>query len=256
MRHTMRHTLVVLVIALLGADRAAQAQTGAPAPPASRGGVESRPDLSGLWLSLAADISVLLAPGQEVSLTPYGAERYRKLDMAKSPSYTCLPYGPTRGLQSTNPFQIVQTPTLIAILTEHIDYRAIYLDGRGHPEDIHEYPEWMGHSVGRWDGDTLVVDTIGMREETWLDTAGFEHSATLRLTERFQQTGPDTIRISVTIDDPVFYTKPFTYVRDARRMAKDVRLMPARCADNEQSSVYAVQGVQGPEHKKPPTLPK
>jgi hypothetical protein len=216
---------------------------------------QTRPDLTGLWLALAADISVLLLPGQEVSLTPYGAERYRKVDLAKSPSYTCLPYGPTRGLQSTNPFQIVQTPTLIAILTEHIDYRVVYLDGRGHPEDIFEYPEWMGHSIGRWDGDTLVVDTIGMREETWLDTAGFEHSAKLRITERFQKTGPDTIRLTVTIDDPVFYTKPFTYGRDVRRMPKDARLMPARCADNELSSAYAVQGVQGPEHKKPPTLP-
>jgi hypothetical protein len=60
----------------------------------------------------------------------------------------------------------------------------------------------------------------------------------------------------VTIDDPVFYTKPFTYARDARRMPTDVRLIPARCADNEQSSADAVQGVQGPEHKRPPTFPK
>ena len=217
---------------------------------------QSRPDLTGLWISPTADISVVLLPGEEISLTPYGAERYRKVDMANSPSYRCLPYGPTRGLQSTNPFQIVQTPDLIAIITEHIDYRMIYTDGRGHPEDILDYPEWMGHSIGRWEKDTLVVETVGMREETWLDTAGFEHSARLRITERFQKTGPDTIGLTVTIDDPVFYIKPFTYARNLRRMAKDVRLMPARCADNERSSVDAVQGVQGPEHKNPPTFPK
>ena len=217
---------------------------------------QTRPDLTGLWISQAADISVLLLPGQEIALTPYGAERYRKLDMANSPSYKCLPYGPTRGLQSTNPFQIIQTSDLIAIITEHIDYRMIYMDGRRHPEDILDYPEWMGHSTGRWDGDTLVVDTIGMREETWLDTAGFEHSAKLRITERFQKTGPDTLRLSVTIDDPVFYSKPFTYGRNVRRMGKDVRLMPARCADNERSLVDALPGIQGPEHKKPPTFPK
>src|SRR5918992_2554608 len=156
---------------------------------------QSRPDFTGLWIASAADISVLVRPG-DIMLTPYGAERYRKVDMANSPSYKCLPYGPTRGLQSTNPFQIVQTPDLIAIITEHIDYRMIYLDGRGHPEDILDYPEWMGHSTGRWEGDTLVVDTIGMREETWLDTSGFEHSAKLRLTERFQKTGPDVIRLT------------------------------------------------------------
>jgi hypothetical protein len=238
----MGRTLAATLLALVTASAAA--------------GAQSRPDLTGLWISQAADISVILLPGEEISLTPYGAERYRKVDMANSPSYKCLPYGPTRGLQSTNPFQIIQTPDLFAIITEHIDYRMIYTDGRGHPEDILDYPEWMGHSIGRWQGDTLVVDTIGMREETWLDTAGFEHSDKLRVTERFQKTGPDTIRLTVTIDDPVFYTKPFTYGRNARRMGKDIRLMPARCADNERSLADAVQGVQGPEHKNPPRFPK
>ena len=222
----------------------------------STGAAQTHPDFTGLWIASAADISTLLQPGQEISLTPYGAERYKKVDMANAPSYKCLPYGPTRGLQSTNPFQIIQTPDLFAILTEHIDYRTIYTDGRGHPEDILDYPEWMGHSIGRWEGDTLVVDTIGMRDETWLDTAGFEHSAKLHLTERFQKTGPDNFRITVTIDDPVFFTKPFTYSRVARRMGKNVRLMPARCADFENSLADAIPGVQGPEHKNPPKLPK
>ena len=216
---------------------------------------QSRPDLTGLWIGPTADISVALLPGQEISLTPYGAERYRKVDMAESPAYKCLPYGPTRGLQSTNPFQIIQTQNLIAIITEHIDYRMVYIDGR-HPEDILDYPEWMGHSIGRWEGDTLVVDTVGMREETWLDTAGFEHSAKLHMTERLRKTGPDRIRLDVTIDDPVFYTKPFTFGHDLRRMPNDTRLMPARCADNERSLGDAVKGVQGPEHKRAPTFPK
>jgi len=78
------------------------------------------------------------------------------------------------------------------------------MDGRAHPADILDYPEWMGHSIGRWDGDTLVIDTIGMREETWLDTAGFEHSAKLHITERFQKTGPDAIRLTTTIEDRCF----------------------------------------------------
>src|SRR5258705_6491598 len=155
---------------------------------------QSHPDSSVLWISPTQDISVVLLPGEEVSLTPYGAERYRKLDQADSPSYTCLPYGPTRGLQSTNPFQIIQTPDIFAIITEHIDYRMIYTDGRGHPADILDYPEWMGHSIGRWEGDILIVDTIGMREETWLDTAGGEHSARLRTTEPVPATGADTSR--------------------------------------------------------------
>ena len=217
---------------------------------------QSHPDFTGIWIAQAPDISILLLPGEEISLTPFGAQRYRTLDQANAPGYKCLPYGPTRGLQSTNPFQIIQTPELFAIITEHIDYRLIYTDGRKHPEDILDYPEWMGNSIGTWEGDTLVVDTIGMREETWLDTSGFEHSAMLRITERFQKTGPDTLRLTVKIDDPVFYTKPFTYARNVRREKKDVRLMPARCADNERSLVDALPGMQGPEHKKPPTFPK
>ena len=217
---------------------------------------QTHPDFSGIWYDPTPDITVALLPGQEISLTPYGAERYKKLDQADSPSYKCLPYGPLRGLQSTNPFEIVQIPNLFAILTEHIDYRLIYTDGRSHPEDILDYPEWMGNSVGKWEGDTLVVDTIGMREETWLDTAGLEHSDKLHLTERFQKTAADTYKWTVTVEDPVFFTHPFTYARDVKRMGKDVRLMPARCADNENSLVDAQHGQQGPEHKNPPKMPK
>jgi hypothetical protein len=93
----------------------------------------------------------------------------------------------------------------------------------------------------------------------WLSTrsgCAFEHSAKLHITERFQKTGPDTLRLTVTIDDPVFYTKPWTYARNVRREPKDVRLMPARCADNERSLEDAQRGMQGPEHKKAPTFPK
>jgi len=216
----------------------------------------THPDFAGLWGTFTADISIALLPGQEISLTPYGAERYKKLDQANSPSYKCLPYGPVRALQATNPFMIIQTPDIFGIITEHIDYRLIYTDGRGHPDDILEYPEWMGHSIGKWEGDTLVVDTIGMREETWLDTAGFEHSAKLHLTERYKKTGTDTYDWTVTVDDPVFFTKPFTYLRVAKRMPKNTRLMPARCADNENSLVDAQLGKQGPEHKNPPKFPK
>ena len=132
---------------------------------------------------------VTLLPGQETRSPRTERSDIRKLDQADSPSYKCLPYGPVRSMMSTNPYMIVQTQGVFAVLNEHIDYRAIYTDGRKHPDDILDYPEWMGHSIGHWEGDTLVVDTIGMREETWLDTAGLEHSAKLHLTEKFQKTG-------------------------------------------------------------------
>jgi len=216
---------------------------------------QNHPDFSGLWYAPTPDITQALLPGQEISLTAYGAERYKKLDQADSPSYKCLPYGPVRSMMSTNPYMIVQSGNIVAVLNEHVDYRVFYIDGK-HPDDILDYPDWMGHSIAKWEGDTLVVDTIGMRDETWLDTAGFEHSDKLHVTEKFQKTGPDTLKWTVTIEDPVFFTHPFTFERTPRRMKQDVRLMPARCADGEGSLENAQHGHQGPEHKNPPKMPK
>src|SRR5689334_5755923 len=78
-------------------------------------GAGGHPDFSGIWYAPTPDISVALLPGQEISLTPYGAERYKKVDMANSPSYKCLPYGPVRSMMSTNPYMIVQTPNLVTM---------------------------------------------------------------------------------------------------------------------------------------------
>ena len=96
-------------------------------------------------------------------------------------------------------------------------WRAIYMDGRPHPDDVAEYPYFMGYSTGRWDGETLVVDTTGIDERSWLDTAGHEHSAKLRLTERFRKTGPDTMEWTATFDDPVFFTRPWSVTRTFKR---------------------------------------
>jgi hypothetical protein len=90
----------------------------------------------------------------------------------------------------------------------------------------------MGHSVGRWEGDTLVVDTIGIKERTWLDSNGLEHSDKLHLTERFRKTGPDIINYSVTYDDPVFFTKPWTLTVDLKRLT-NTRLIEYVCMENE-----------------------
>src|SRR5262245_42744530 len=114
MTKILRTSIVASVIVL-------SAVTGAGAQSGNGQTAAPRPDFTGIWIASAADISTLLLPGEEISLTPYGAERYKKVDMANAPSYKCLPYGPTRGLQSTNPFQIVQTRDLFTILTEHID---------------------------------------------------------------------------------------------------------------------------------------
>ncbi len=176
-------------------------------------------DLTGVWDGrLGEDISRDLAPGQQLVLTPYGADRFKKVNRANDPSARCLQFGPARALMLGRPFMIVQHPHAIAILTEpQLTFRLIYTDGRPQPPDISDFPEWMGSSIGRWEGSTLVVDTIAVDEATWLDNVGHEHSDKLHVVERFQKTEPDTIKWDVTYEDPVFFSKPFTTTRTIRR---------------------------------------
>jgi len=194
------------------------------------------PDLNGLWdgaANTANLVESMKAQGKEVPFTAYGAERYKKIDMAQNPNGFCLPPGPSRALTGPSPFQIVQSPGNVAILFEnHFIYRLIYTDGTKHPHDIQDYPAFMGHSIGHWEGDTLVVDTVAINDRTWLDSNGMEHSDKLHLTERFRKTGPDTIHYSVTYDDPVFFTKPWTFDLDFKRL-KNTRLIEYVCEENE-----------------------
>jgi L-ascorbate metabolism protein UlaG (beta-lactamase superfamily) len=187
-----------------------------------------------------------LLPGEEISLTPFGAEQYNKIDEANSPAYLCEPYGPTRMMTSALPFMVFQRDDVIGMVFEHIDYRLIYMNGK-HPEDILEYPEWAGHSIGWWEGDMLVVDTIGMREESWLDSDGLQHSGKMHMVERFKKTSPDTFVWIVTINDPVYFTKPFTYANNFER--DHFRIVPNRCEDTPPDEKYVrIPGKVGPRH--------
>jgi hypothetical protein len=107
------------------------------------------------------------------------------------------------------PWKIVQTPAAVVILfDESLHYRQIFTDGRGFPED--PAPTWFGYSIGKWEGETLVADTIGLTEETWLDDIGHPHGDALHVTERFHRRTVGTMDVEITIDDPKSYTKPWT----------------------------------------------
>jgi L-ascorbate metabolism protein UlaG (beta-lactamase superfamily) len=195
----------------------------------------------------------LLLPGEEISLTKFGAEQYNKIDEADSPAYRCEPYGPSRMMTSALPFMIFPQENTIGIIFEHIDYRIIYMNAK-HPDDILDYPEWAGNSVGHWDGDTLVIDTIGMREESWLDSDGLQHSAKLHLIERYTKTSPDTFVGLFTVEDPIYYTKIFTYANNYERA--QFRIVPDRCEDTPPDDKYIrIHGKVGPTHQPPPTFP-
>jgi hypothetical protein len=160
-------------------------------------------DLTGVWFGGASgDLSENTLPGQEMILTPLGYERYKNVDHATDPNAFCLPPGPARMFMMAHPGMIVQRPDVVAILSEsQRTFRLIYTDGRGHHPEAWDYPEWMGSSIGKWEGDTLVVETIAINDRTWLDTSGHEHSNKLKLTERFRLADPNTLEHIVTYDD-------------------------------------------------------
>jgi len=169
--------ILMMPFAMACGSRAASDSSQAAAAP---------PDLNGVWSApFTPDISKAL--GHQPPFTAYGAARFAKEDEIDDPLTKCLPIGPARGIQAgLMPFQIVQTPSVFTILFENQHtFRIIHTDGRSHPKDLD--PTWFGDSVGKWDGDTLVVDTVGLDDRTWLDTAGRPHSEDLRVEEVFHQ---------------------------------------------------------------------
>jgi hypothetical protein len=192
----------------------------------------ARPDLSGFWTNqYTPDLAAVL--GGQPPFTDHGAERWRTVDTSKDPTGFCLPPGPSRAFLAPFPFLLVQHRDMVAILFEYQTiWRVIHTDGRRHPDDVGEYPYFMGHSVGRWEGDALVVDTTGIDERTWLDTAGHEHSAQLRLTERFRRIDAQRMEWTATFDDPVFFTKPWSITRVFTMGKPDDRVLPYACNEN------------------------
>ena len=220
--------LVVVVFLVVGGVTRAQSQ----APP----------DLTGFWVNqYTPDLARAL--GRQPPFTPAGAERWRTVDTSTDPTGFCLPPGPTRAFTAPFPFLLVQHPTMVAILYEYQTiWRVIYLDGRKHPSDIADYADFMGHSVGRWEGNALLVETVGLNDRTWLDTAGHEHSDKLRVLERFEKDG-DTIKWTVTFEDPVFFTKPWSITRTFSPGKAGDRVMAYTCTENNRD-VEHLQSTQ------------
>ena len=164
---------------------------------------------------------------------PWAAELYKQRQankMRDNPMIQCLPAGVPRLDAYIHPYKIVQTPDLIVILYEsQTIFRQIFTDGRSHPKDPE--PSWLGYSIGRWDGDALVVETIGFNDKTWLDGFGHPHSDAMKLTERFRRRDFGHMDIEITIDDPKAYTKPIRYVQP-QLLQPDTELIEYICNEN------------------------
>ena len=129
------------------------------------------------------------------------------------------------------PIQIMQNSKYLAFLFEQNTwFHVVYIDGRGHPADLD--PTWFGNSIGKFDGDTLVVDTVGFNGKTRLDTIGHPHSDKMHVIQTFRYTDPDHLAYEVTIDDPVMYTKPWKNQRVFTRMQPGQELIEYSCEEN------------------------
>ena len=183
----------------------------APAPRTPDG----KPNLSGLWFKISqtygANIAADLKPG-DVQPWAESLVQQRRENLGKdAPNLACLPLGPasiTADHTSVATFKIIQAPEIIVFLYANLTYRQIFMDGRALETD--PSPSWMGYSVGRWEGDTLVVESNGFNERSWLDAFGHPHTEALRTTERYRRSDFGHLNIELTLADPAVYARPWT----------------------------------------------
>jgi hypothetical protein len=206
--------LSLIVPSMNGQERKGVPPVAARKPPAPPSGAtphveDGKVDLSGVWVP-----QNILLPG-DPSYQPFFKKLYDERKAAKGkddPERLCLPDGAVR--INPLPYKIVQGPQMIVLLWEgntH-SYRRFFLDGRAHNLDI-EPDSYTGQSIGKWDGDALVVDTVGFNDKTWLDATGKPHSDAMHLTERYKRPDLGHLNVEITIDDPKAFTKPYMFTR-------------------------------------------
>jgi hypothetical protein len=228
-----------------------------------------KPDLSGVWTTdgsrpeemdkLFPGLGDLAVPGddprffskffisvfadyrnEDVPIKPDALQTFlaRAKDLGKdNPTSHCLPAGVPMGDLLPVPRRFIQLPNLLVILYEGINpQRLIYLDGRKH---VLEQPAWLGYSVGRWEGDTLVVDTHGFNDRSWLDAAGHPRTEAMHIVERFTRRDFGHIDVQVTFDDPGAYTKPFS-IGYTQTLTPDTDVIESVCAENERDRPHLV----------------
>jgi hypothetical protein len=203
----------------------------APAPKTPDG----KPDFSGIWQAPNGRyLNNLAADGVAVPMQPWAAKLLaeRQENQAKDrPSGECLPHSVTDFDAHFTPKKLIQTPGVLVILFEsYHSWRQIFTDGRALPES--REPAWFGYSAGKWEGNTLVVDTVGLNEKTWLDDIGHPHSDALRIVERFRRPDFGHMVVEVTIDDSKAYTKPWT-VSIPWEYVADTELLDWVCENNK-----------------------
>jgi hypothetical protein len=211
----------------------------APVPKAPDG----KPDLSGIWRNPDGRyLDNIATDGVQVPFQPWAEALYKERQANFSrdrPSGRCLPHGvPDAMLVPATPFKLVQTPDVTLILYENQGrYRQVFTDGRSFPPEMQ--PTWLGYSIGKWEGDTFVVDTHGFNDQSWLDDGGHPHSDAYHSIERFHRRDFGHLDMEITIDDPKAYTKPWKATVHFE-FFPDMELMESVC-ENEQDFKHMVK---------------
>jgi len=244
----MKHVACIVVLLLAGAiSMAAQAPTLKPPAAADWAALAKLPDLTGVWEAPTVGRGgrgPAAAPPPEPQLTPGYAAKKRELDARNfddTEAANCLPTGMPAIMGHPYPYEFLLTPGKVTIVSEaYMQVRHVYTDGRTLPPDPD--PTFNGTSVGRWDSDTLVVETIGFSPLTTI-VRNTPHSDKMRIVERFHLTGPDTMSIETTVIDPEALLKPWTTTRTLARH-RDWTIREYICEENNRNFLDA-QGKAG-----------
>ena len=256
---------VAAVALLAGTGCSAEApRTAEPSPWVVPRTPDGNPDLNGIWQALGTahwDLEAHAArPGPfpllgalgaipaglsvvEGGTIPYQDWALNQRDenradwLARDPAVKCYMPGIPRAVYMPFPFQFVQTPAAILVAYEFASTsRVIHLDRPGTEAPL---PSWMGHSLGRWDGDSLVVEVTDQVPDTWLDAAGNFHSEALKVTERYTRTGPDTMRYEATLEDPQVLSRPWKLSMPLyRRLEANAQILEFKCVEFAEEATY------------------
>lgn len=255
-----------------GVPKTADGKPNLAAPPPRT--ADGKPDLTGIWLNgpggqrggrgpatpvVTFTTGAPVATFRDVSanfkeplpLQPWAADLIKKRraeNQKDNPDALCLPMGFMQFHTHGQPRKVVQTPGLIVIVFEpNYGLRQIFTDGRSLPNSDPQ-PWWYGYSVGKWEGDTLVVETTGLRDGGWLDIWGTPFTDAAKVTERFRRVTYGTLEIDITVDDPKAYTSPWT-VRINQRLMLDQELIEFICNENQMFTKY-LSGALRPDAAK------
>jgi hypothetical protein len=243
----------ILFLASLLFSTGANAQTADKPEAVKSQGEEHASGLSGIWANRAPRgvgwYNYALA-GPDVPMTSWAIEQFKaskpsfgpnNFEDSNDPAYACLPPGPLRVYAFVGvEMQIVQIPGRVLILFGR-DVRQIYTDGRDHPKNLQT--TWMGHSIGRWEGDTLVVDIVGIKDSNWIDRMGHTHSDQLHVVERFRRVDASTLNLDMTLDDLKAFTKPWTAQRTFRMRPPSERMVERFCEEIFDHETFGVRAI-------------